>query len=347
MGKQLSFESLNVTNAGISHSQLDVLLKKPAFAEQVETFVLQENEVGLVYTDGKLHQVLKPGDRLVTWKEVLTTEVKVFSLDTLTPIAEPMLSLLVREGLDKTVRAKYIIHTQVPEGFVGLLFENGKRVQTLKAGRYGYWLFNRNVEVQLYDLKLQMIDIAGQEILTKDRVSLRINLSAVYQLVDVETAASQLSNVSDYLYKRLQLALREVIGTRTLDELLADKNVVSSAIYDECHASLKAYGISLDRVGVKDIVLPGEMKDILNQVVQAQKAAEANLIKRREETAATRSLSNTAKMMENNATLLRLKELETLEKVVERVEHISVFGGLDSVMNDLVKLSGSVAKRVT
>lgn len=347
MGNQLSFEPLNVTTAGIIHSQLDVLLKKPAFAEQVEMFSLQENEVGVVYVDGKLQQVLKPGDRLVTWKAALTTEVKVFSLDTLVPIAEPMLSLLVREGLDKTARAKSIVHAQVPEGFVGLLFENGKRVQMLKAGRYGYWLFNRDVQVQLYDLKLQMVEVAGQEILTKDRVSLRINLNAVYRLVDVEAAASQLSNVGDYLYKRLQLALREVIGTRTLDELLADKNVVSSVIFGECHASLKVYGISLDRVGVKDIILPGEMKDILNQVVQAQKAAEANLIKRREETAATRSLSNTAKMMENNATLLRLKELETLEKVVERVEHISVFGGLDSVMNDLVKLSGSVAKRVT
>lgn len=90
---------------------------------------------------------------------------------------------------------------------------------------------------------------------------------------------------------------------------------------------------------MKDIILPGEMKEILNQVVQAQKAAEANLIKRREETAATRSLSNTAKMMENNAVLMRLKELETLEKVADRIGHISVYGGLDSVMNDLVRLS--------
>ncbi len=85
------------------------------------------------------------------------------------------------------------------------------------------------------------------------------------------------------------------------------------------------------------------MKDILNQVVQAEKAAEANLIKRREETAATRSQHNTAKMLENNPVLLRLKELEALERVAERINHLNVYGGLDQVMNGLVTLGPSPA----
>ncbi|ARU59246.1 membrane protease subunit, stomatin/prohibitin [Oleiphilus messinensis] len=346
MGQKLSFFSVAVTRSGITHELLDVLLQKEEFANHVDSVMMQENEVGVVYLDNKIQQLLQPGERLVTWKDSLNLEVKVFSLDVLQPIAEPMLSHLLRAGMNRTARAETILNALVPDGYVGLLYENGKWIQTLKPGRYGYWLFNRDLQVQLYDLKLQMVEISGQEILTKDRVSLRVNLNAVYQLVDVEVAAQKLKNVGDYIYKRLQLALREVIGTRTLDELLSDKNVVSSVIYDECHASLKDYGIFLDRVGVKDIILPGEMKEILNQVVQAQKAAEANLIKRREETAATRSLSNTAKMMENNATLLRLKELETLEKVVEKIDHISVYGGLDSVMNDMVRLTGKAPTAV-
>lgn len=85
--------------------------------------------------------------------------------------------------------------------------------------------------------------------------------------------------------------------------------------------------------------MAGEFIEILNQVVQAQKAAEANLIKHREETAATRSLMNTARMMENNPTLLRLKELEALEKVADRIDHISVYGGLEGVMQNLVTLT--------
>jgi regulator of protease activity HflC (stomatin/prohibitin superfamily) len=86
------------------------------------------------------------------------------------------------------------------------------------------------------------------------------------------------------------------------------------------------------------VILPGEMKEILNRVVEAEKVAQANLIKRREETAATRSLLNTARLMEENPTLLRLKELETLEKVTAKVDKLTVFGGLDGVLKDVVRI---------
>lgn len=97
-------------------------------------------------------------------------------------------------------------------------------------------------------------------------------------------------------------------------------------------------GIELRNVGVKDVILPGDMKDILNQVVEAEKASQANIIKRLEETAATRSLLNTARLMEQNPTLLRLKELEVLEKVTEKVDRLTVFGGLEGVLKDTVKI---------
>ena len=85
---------------------------------------------------------------------------------------------------------------------------------------------------------------------------------------------------------------------------------------------------------------PGDMKNILAQLVEAEKSAQANVIRRREETAATRSLLNTAKVMENNPVALRLKELETLERVAERIDNISVFGGLDQVLHGLVNIKG-------
>ncbi|MCG8519152.1 slipin family protein [Marinobacter sp. CA1] len=339
LSNRFSFDVLTIGKDGIRHPQLDVLLKEDAFLQEVEVRRMAEDEVGVVYVDGELVQVLEPGERLVTWKDLLEVQIRSFPLAALAPVPEPMLSQLVRAGLDRCGRGSRLVHALVPDGHLGLLFDNGRLVQTLKAGRYGYWAFSRDIKIQLYDLRLQMLEVAGQEILTKDRVSLRINLNAVYQLADVEQAAGRLTNVADYIYKRLQLSLREVVGTRTLDELLADKSLVSEVIFADCHDALAGYGIALERVGVKDIILPGEMKEILNQVVQAQKAAEANLIQRREETAATRSLSNTAKMMDNNPTLLRLKELETLEKVADRIDRISVYGGLDSVMNDLVRLT--------
>ena len=99
----------------------------------------------------------------------------------------------------------------------------------------------------------------------------------------------------------------------------------------------------LDMEHIKDVILPGEMKEILNRVVEAEKVAQANLIKRREETAATRSLLNTARLMDENPTLLRLKELETLEKVTEKVDKLTVFGGLDGVLKDVVRIQVPVS----
>ena len=155
---------------------------------------------------------------------------------------------------------------------------------------------------------------------------------------DVLRAFAQLQKPADHLYRELQFALRAAVGTRTLDELLENKTVIDEVVTAHMAAKLQPYGMQLESVGVKDIVLPGEMKTILARVVEAEKAAQANVIRRREETAATRSLLNTAKVMEGNPIALRMKELETLERVAERIDKISVFGGLDGVLNNLIKI---------
>lgn len=148
----------------------------------------------------------------------------------------------------------------------------------------------------------------------------------------------KLNKPVEHLYRELQFGLRAAVGTRNLDELLENKQVIDEVVGAHVRRKLNGFGIEIDGVGVKDIVLPGEMKTILAQVVEAEKSAEANVIRRREETAATRSLLNTAKVMEDNPTALRLKELETLERVAERIDRISVFGGLDQVLNGLVQI---------
>ncbi|MEP2601156.1 MAG: slipin family protein, partial [Paraglaciecola sp.] len=209
----------------------------------------------------------------------------------------------------------------------------------LEPGQHGFWQFNHTVELKSFDCRAQLLEISGQEILSKDRVSLRINLSASIKVNDAELAARSVDKVDDFVYKTLQLALREAVGTKSLDDILLDKLYVNETVKELVKDRLSDIGISLLSVGVKDIILPGEMKAILNQVVEAQKAAEANVIKRREETSATRSLHNTAKVMENNPTLMRLKELEALEKVAERIDSLTVYGGLDGLMNGVVKIA--------
>jgi regulator of protease activity HflC (stomatin/prohibitin superfamily) len=224
---------------------------------------------------------------------------------------------------------------EIPDTSVGLLIVDGELREVLKPGLSAYWKYQRNLRVELVEMRLQTMEVSGQEILTRDKVSLRVNLTALWQVIDAVKARATVSNFVDYVYKELQFALREAVGTRTLDELLADKGAIDREVAASA-ARLESSGLAVRSVGVKDVILPGEMKTILNQVVEAEKVAQANLIRRREETAATRALLNTARLMEENPTLMRLKELETLEKVTEKVEKITVYNGLEGVLKNMV-----------
>lgn len=177
------------------------------------------------------------------------------------------------------------------------------------------------------------------EIVTRDKVSLRVNLTADYRVANPVQARTHLSDPVAWLYRRLQLALRQAIGERTLDALLADKEHLNQVVFQAVAAPAAAHGLELTEAGAKDFILPGEMKDILNQVVMADKEAQANVIRRREETAATRSLLNTAKLMDENPTLLRLKELEILEQVAEKIDRLTVYGGLEGILKDTVRVN--------
>ena len=316
---------------------------KDLLNEWIDAFDLGEKQVGLFYRDSKLVDVIAPCSYFSVWKGVENVRVELLDIGDdyeIDPAELPVLGRGLKMGQSREI-INALLYSEVPDQHVGLLLVNGKLQKILRAGVYGYWKYNRSVAVKLLDLRVQSLDVSGQEILTKDRVSLRLNLSALYRIVDPELVATKLKDYANFVYQELQLLLREAVGTKTLDQLLENKDSLNSDIRQGADEKLKSFGMVLDGVGVKDIILPGDMKAILNQVVEAQKEAEANLIKRREETQAMRSLHNTAKMMENNPVLLRLKELEALERVTTRIEKITVFGGLNGVMNDLVKLSGT------
>ena len=152
-----------------------------------------------------------------------------------------------------------------------------------------------SVRVDVVDLRVKTLEVQGQEILTRDKVSLRINLTATYRFADAPRAVSAAKDPLDHLYKEIQFGLRAAVGTRTLDALLEDKSAIDRAVAERVGPRFAEIGIAVDSVGVKDIILPGDMKELLGKVVEAEKAAQANVIRRREETNATRSLLNTAK----------------------------------------------------
>ena len=301
------------------------------------TFVLADigaDEVGLAVKNGRIEDVLAPGSRRLYWKGPISIEVRTLALQDEPDVPREVATRLRQLG----VLEKVAVVLPVPAEFAGLVFVDGKLVRVVDPGSYAFWNFRRNVVVQAVDLRVQSIEVAGQELLTRDKVSLRVNLSASMRIVDPVAAITKVAKYADYVYRELQFGLRKAVSAKTLDELLGDKASLDADIFGYVRGRVGEVGAELLGVGVKDVILPGEMKDILNAVVQAEKSAQANVIRRREEANATRSLLNTARLIEESPVLMRLKELEALEKVTEKIDKLTVFGGLDGVVKQLVSL---------
>ena len=223
-----------------------------------------------------------------------------------------------------------------------LLHVEGRFVERLAAGRHAYWTAGRKVEVKRLDLRPQAVEITAQEMLTRDRIALRVTLTAFRRIVDPERIVNAVPDVDAWLYRLVQFAIREAVAGRTLDEVLAAKASLDAELRDYVRARVADSGVEVTELGVKDVILPGEIRELVNKVVEAERVAKANLIRRQEETAATRSLLNTARLMEENPLLLRLKELESLERLVEKVGRIDLHAGegqgLDALLTKLVRI---------
>jgi regulator of protease activity HflC (stomatin/prohibitin superfamily) len=342
--RRLTVEKFGLEQPRFEHRLAEFLVKaEPALvAREFHVVELGPAEVGLRFENGVLAEVLAPNTRRLYFKGYLAQEferVDIATGFTVDAKLVPQLIALTDKGFKaKVPGAEGVYGVQVPQFNVGVLYVDGKLADLLDAGVRAFYRFGRDLRVEFVDLRLQVLEVAGQEILTKDKVPLRVNLNAGYRVTDVRMAFAKQAKPVDYLYKELQFGLRAAVGTRTLDELLENKGQIDQVVAEHIARRVQGFGLEVESVGVKDIILPGEMKAILAKVVEAEKAALANVIRRREETSATRSLLNTARVMEDNPTALRLKELETLEKVTEKIDKISVFGGLDAVLKDLVKI---------
>lgn len=309
-------------------------------AQHFEVMDLGEDEVGLRYENDVLVDILPPGSRRLYWKGPIRQRLDRVDLRQGPEVPADVLARLQKPLGRGTppVGNQDMVQVQVPAFHLGVLKVDGQVTRLLTPGPAAFWRYRRQVEVDLVDTRLQAMEVSGQEILTRDKVGLRINLGATWRYGDVDQAFRQYAKPEEFLYREIQFGLRAAVGTRTLDELLEDKRVIDQVVSEHLSNRLVASGLEVAGIGVRDIVLPGEMKTLLAQVVEAEKAAQANVIRRREETAATRSLLNTAKVMEENPVALRLKELETLERIAERIDRISVFGGLDQVLDGLIRI---------
>jgi hypothetical protein len=300
---------------------LNILLKNEDFVNATIVVEVKNNEITLQYENGLFTEVLTTG-RFIFWKGLVNYNFIRVDLNQVDIDMGIDKSLLTRKELVPYVR------TFTVEPFEkAVMFIDGKFNTIVEPGTYYFWKNSTSIVITRADMRALQLEISGQEILTKDKAALRLNFYAQYTIKDIVKAIVKTKEYDKQLYVLMQLALREFVGSLTLDELLEKKENVSSYVMDSISEKVEALGVALNGCGIRDVILPGDMKDIMNQVLVAEKKAQANTIMRREETASTRSLLNTAKLMEDNAMLFKLKEMEYVEKIAEKINNISLSGG--------------------
>lgn len=322
---------VSVRDAWLRHKELDVIVRSGALKEEAKVVDLKDHERALVWIDGRFEAVLKPG-QYALW--TVFHDVRVETVDAREPRFQREDVALIARGAGA---AEQLDLYAVEAGFAGLYFKDGEFQAALRAGAHLFWKGVAKVKIQNVDLREQVCDVAGQEIMTADKVTLRLNALATYRVVDALKAVTAIEDYRQALYREVQLAVRAVIGTRELDALLSDKDAVAKELEGILKNRATAFGLEVTALGIRDIILPGEMKDLMNKVTEAKKAAEAALITRREETAAMRMQANTAKILEGSPTLMRIRELEVLEKVAAKA-NLKVVLGEGGLAGKVVKL---------
>jgi regulator of protease activity HflC (stomatin/prohibitin superfamily) len=200
--------------------------------------------------------------------------------------------------------------TTVFEYEKGLKYRKGRFESVLGPGRY--WHRPAVTKIEKVDLRPTFESIGGQEVLSSDGVTLKVSIAARYRVLDPATAINEVEDYRGTLYLELQLALREIIGSTPIDDLLAKRQEIGLQLMEKTSAKATQMGLELLETEIKDVMFPGKLKEIFAQVVKARQEGLAALEKARGETAALRNLANAAQLLEHNPNLMQLRLLQVM-----------------------------------
>jgi regulator of protease activity HflC (stomatin/prohibitin superfamily) len=319
-GKHRKLVAWNIDDLVLA-AQPDVLAMLPA--EWYRTVHLGPLERAVVFRDDKPVKFLRPGIHRV-WMINPSVEIRTYAVIDTAPELTDELRAIVPAG--------ELVEQQIRQFERGLKYVQGKYEGMLEPGKHAFWVHpGARVAITVMDTRVQQLKIEGQELMTRDKVTLRLTLTAEYAPADAPTTVHAVADVKDAIYLAVQLAAREFVAGVTLDELLEGRDTLTKYLEAQVTPRAETFGVRVHRVGVKDVILPGEMKTLLNKVIEAEKAAAANVILRREDAAATRNMANTAKVIAENPVLMRLKELETMKDIAEKIDEIKLVMGVDGL----------------
>ncbi len=208
----------------------------------------------------------------------------------------------------------------------GLYYEDGKLTKLLEAGRYKIPPRSRllkrlpTVECLLVDVRERELTIKGQEILTSDKVAIRVSILVQFRVSDPKAAIHTVDKFEDRLYTDVQLAARRSLASMTLEEILTNRNRLSEEILTDVKESATGYGVTIRRADVKDLIFPGNLQEIMNRVLAAERNSQAQLVEARtraevEQIQAQSSAEVTRREAEAAAAARRVREQADAEAV--------------------------------
>lgn len=170
----------------------------------------------------------------------------------------------------------------------GIYYKDGVFVKILNAGRYiipphlnwGIWRIPK-IEITLVDIRERDLTIKGQEILTADKVAIRVSIIVQFRVVDARAAIHEVENYENRLYSDVQLAARRSLASMSLEQILTNRNQLSEDILQDVQEVASRYGISILRADVKDLIFPGNLQEIMNKVLATERLSQAQLVEAR------------------------------------------------------------------
>lgn len=212
---------------------------------------------------------------------------------------------------------------QIDEYQRGILFSFGKFSRILKPGWHIVLpIINRVVKV---DIRTKTVDVPEQEAITRDNVSIRINAVLYYKIFDASKAVISVENYNYAVSQLAQTTMRNVVGSVTLDELLSERDKLSTQICQIVDEATDPWGIKVENVELKDIALPEELKRVISRVAEAEREKQAVITKSQGEVEASENLARAAEVMGNTPGALHLRTLATLNDLSSDQSNTVIF----------------------
>ena len=236
--RNVTQERFNVRDLVFASEWADFIVKeRPDVAAEYFTVIeTSDAQVAVIAVERKVARVIAPGKRVLFWRGVLDVTFDLIDVREAPEVPALLVPALARLGREGGITAAL-----VDEGKRGLLYIDGKLVRELGAGTYAFWNVLGTPRVDVIETRRQTVEVPGQEILTKDKVTIRVNISAVYEVVDAVMARSGAKDVSELLYRTLQIAVRQTLGTRLLEEILAEKVDIDASVSAEVRREMAVY----------------------------------------------------------------------------------------------------------